>query len=308
MKQIILTNTAMTTFRLCPRKYWLRYVLRLCRIRKAVALRFGELYHRALEAFRKGMSAEEAIALVLTQYAVCPDWADAASWAVERETLRQLLAGHFWRYSQDNVQYVAVELTFQMPLVDPATGKPSSMFILSGKIDAIVLLPDGRLCLLEYKTASDDLSAESDFWPRLRCDSQLSTYMLAARSMGHDVQTVLFDVCRKPTIRLRQKETPDQFSRRLYEDINSRPEFYYQRREIPRPEDELAQFRAELWQQTQALQIFLKHDFRYRSVSRMNCATCEYSGICLGGVRVEAGGPAPSGFEFVDDPHPELSH
>jgi hypothetical protein len=303
----ILTNTALSTFRLCPRKYWLRYVLGLCRIRRAVALRFGDRYHKGLEAFKKGATPQEAIAMATTPYETCPDWADPVEWAVERETLGQLLAGHMWRYSQDDLQYVAVELTFRIPLVDPATGLPSKRFVLAGKIDAVVLLGDGRLCVLEYKTTSDDLSAASEFWPRLRCDSQLSTYMLAARSLGHDVQAVLLDACRKPTIRLRQKETPEQYSQRLYADINSRPDHYFVRREIPRPEDELAGFRTELWQQAQVIQTCRQHGYWYRSVSRMNCATCEYSGVCLGGVRVEPDGPAPSGFEFVADPHPELA-
>jgi CRISPR/Cas system-associated exonuclease Cas4 (RecB family) len=304
---IILTYSALAAFRLCPRKYWLRYVLGLSRVRRAVALRFGDCFHRGLEAFRKGASSEEAIATAMAPYQTCPDYADPVAWAVERETLRQLLAGHLWRYSQDNVQYVAVELVFELPLVNQMTGLVARQFIVKGKIDAIVQIADGRLCVAEVKTSSEDLSAASEFWPRLRCDSQISLYMLAARALGYNAATVLYDVTRKPTIRLRQKETPEQYSQRLYADINSRPDYYFARREIPRLEDELSEFRLELWQQAQALQTALKHGYWYRSVSRTNCSTCEYSGICLGGAHVEPGGPPPSGFEFVEDRHPELS-
>jgi hypothetical protein len=147
------------TFRLCPKKYRNRYILRLARKRRATPLRFGSAFHKGLElrAGVFGQDTETILGSVLADYDNCPEWADPAELAVERETLRQLLAGHFWRYSQDDLQYQAVELTFEIPLVDPATGKKSRRFRLGGKIDAIVaILPDGRLAVLEYKTAGED--------------------------------------------------------------------------------------------------------------------------------------------------------
>jgi hypothetical protein len=53
---------------------------------------------------------------------------------------------------------------------------------------------------MEHKTASDDLEPDSDYWKRLRIDQQISAYYIAARAKGHDIQTVLYDVTRKPEI------------------------------------------------------------------------------------------------------------
>lgn len=49
MNRTILTNTAMATFRACPRKYRNRYVYRLAPARQATALRFGSAFHLGLE-------------------------------------------------------------------------------------------------------------------------------------------------------------------------------------------------------------------------------------------------------------------
>jgi len=155
-----------------------------------------------------------------------PQWADATDWAVERETLKALLSGHFWRYGQDpaspdgqrrasDLAFEAVELSFDVPLVNPVTGALSRAFTLAGKIDGIVRLADGRLAVLEYKTAGEDIAPDADYWLRLRCDGQISLYVLAARALGYDVATVLYDVTRKRTIRLRKDETPEQFGERL---------------------------------------------------------------------------------------------
>ncbi|MCE5280303.1 MAG: PD-(D/E)XK nuclease family protein [Planctomycetaceae bacterium] len=302
----ILTNTALGTYRLCPRKYRNRYLYRLVRARRAVALRFGSAFHAGLDMFNKGSPSMVVLAWLKSAYDICPDWAEPADWQVEYQTLRQLLEAHFWRYSKDNLELMASETTFSIPLVDPATQLVSELFSLAGKIDAIVRMDDGRLALLEYKTAGEDIGPNSDYWQRLHADSQLSLYILAARAAGYDVSTCLYDVTRKPTIRCKKTETPEQYSTRLYEDINERPEYYFQRREIPTLEDELREFQVELWQQICALQDSMAHGRWYRNINRMTCAYCEYSELCFNNIHVDPG-QTPLGFEIIADPHPELS-
>lgn len=305
MTRITLTNTALSTYRLCPRKYRNRYVLRLAHVRQATALRFGTAFHLGLELHSQQTDLTDLLQIVTASYDTCPRWADAVDWAVERETLRQLLIGHFWRYSEDNLGFACSEQVFELPLVNMITGRASRQFVLSGKIDAIVTLNDGRQALLEYKTAGEDIGPEREYWPRLRCDGQISLYVLAARMTGNDVATVLYDVTRKPTIRLRKDETPEQYSQRLCEDISARPDYYYQRREVPRLEDELREFQRELWQQACALRESMRHNRWYRNVSKMTCGFCEFSELCFNNACIDINSP-PSGFMFLPDAHPEL--
>lgn len=100
-------------------------------------------------------------------------------------------------------------------------------------------------------------------------------------------------------------ETPEEFGIRLLDDIGNRPDFYLARREVPRTVDELAECQLELWQHAQQLTEMRKAGRWYRNVNRWTCNTCEFSGICLGGVSVGPG-EIPSGFTILEDPHPEL--
>ncbi|MFA6135246.1 MAG: PD-(D/E)XK nuclease family protein [Phycisphaerae bacterium] len=309
-----LTSTRLTTLRKCPRLHFLRYELGFSRIRTATPLRFGGAFHAGLEANNRGASDATVMECALAGYQAMPTWADPTDWAVECETLKALLSGHLWRYGADNLEVVAVEMSFDIPLVNPATGKASSKFTLAGKIDAIVRLPDGRLAVLEYKTAGEDIAPDSEYWLRLRCDGQISQYVLAARAMGYDVATVLYDVTRKPTIRLRQNETPEAYGQRLLADLGERPDFYFQRREVPRLEDELAEYRAELWQQAQYLMELRRRASRlddpsrahFRNVGRMTCGQCEFANLCLNSVRANPDNP-PSGYQVLSDVNPELA-
>jgi len=307
MRSATLTATRLATFRGCPRRHYYRFELGLSRIRGAAPLRFGKALHLGLEAHNGGATADEAVARAAAGYEQPPEWADPTDWTVERETLAALLAGHFWRYDDDDVQIIAAEQVFDLPLVNPRTGRQSRTFRLGGKIDAIVRLPDGRLAVLEYKTAGEDIGPDSEYWLRLRCDPQLSHYVLAARTIGHDVATVLYDATRKPTIRLRRNETPEQYGERLLADLGERPDYYFQRREVPRLEDELAEYRLELWQQARQLREAQRHGRWFRNVGRMTCSHCAFSAVCLNGIHVEPGGPPPTGYEYLDDVHPELA-
>jgi len=114
-------------------------------------------------------------------------------------TLSGLLAGYFHRYqNEDFIRQVHSEVEFRQPLPKSRT------FTLAGKMDGLCVLHDGRLALKEDKTTSDSLAPDSDYWLRLRFDSQLFQYVLAARPMGWDVATIIYDVTRKPAIEPRQ--------------------------------------------------------------------------------------------------------
>jgi hypothetical protein len=309
-----LTSTRLAALRKCPRLHYYRYELGLSRIRSATALRFGAAFHAGLEARNRGAASDRVLQCVLAGYDVVPQWADPTEWAVERETLKALLLGHIWRYGQDNIVIVAVEMSFEIALVNPDSGATSRKFTLAGKIDVIVKLADGRLAVLEYKTAGEDIGPDAEYWLRLRCDGQISQYVLAARATGYDVATVLYDVTRKPTIRLRQNETPEVYGQRLLADIGDRPDYYFQRREVPRLEDELAEYQAELWQQAQHLLELRRRaagledpaKAHFRNVGKMTCGQCEFANLCLNGVSVDPASPPP-GYQVLEDVHPELS-
>jgi len=309
-----LTSTCLSSLRRCARLYFYRYVLGLSRARKATPLRMGSAIHKGHELRNRGAEQDVAIAGATADYDICPEWTDPVEWTMERVIVAALLMGHFWRYSQDNVEFLAVEQSFETSLTNPETGAVSRRFTLAGKFDGLVRLPDGRVAVMEYKNVGEDITPGGEYWLRTRADGQINQYVLGARALGHDVSTVLYDATRKPTIRLRQNETPEQFGERLLNDISERPDYYFQRREVPRLEDDLSQFQAELWQQAQHLLEIRRRAERltdpacayFRNVGRLTCGSCEFAGFCLNGIRVDPTNP-PSGFEILSDPNPELT-
>ncbi len=301
----ILTATSLFTARKCLRQYWYRFELGLMKERVATPLRLGKIYHKGLELI--ALDVENAASLAVQAYDPIPDWAEPVAWAVERETVRQLILGHAWRYTLDGIRTLATEFSFDLPLINPATNKPSRTFRLGGKIDQIARLSDERMAIIEYKTTGFNVDPDSDLWTRLRYDPQISMYVYAA-SQHFDTPTTLYDVVRKPSIRPKKvngsRETPEEYGVRLAADMQDRPDFYFARREIVRLHDDIEEFRHDLWQQAETLKECKKHNRWYRNVSAFTCDYCAYKDICLSGTPVDMLHP-PEGY-VITDPHPEL--
>jgi hypothetical protein len=226
--QGLLTNSRMRTYKTCNRKHYISYELGIRPDTEAKVFRLGGAVHLGLDRKCKGDDQDAAIGAAVASYEVLPPWANTdeavGEWMCERETVAALLAGYFWRWGDDNslanqltgvAEVIASELAFELPIRNPETNKATPTFKVAGKIDKIVRLADGRLAVMEHKTCGESIEPASDYWKRLRIDQQISLYMLAARELGHDVQTVLYDVIRKPAIRPTQIPQLDAEGRKI---------------------------------------------------------------------------------------------
>lgn len=345
-KKELITHSRQKSFKACRKQHHYAYELGLRRIDDAKALRMGSAFHDGVEQIGKDQPLETVCEAVRTHYERCPQFITPLEWAYERETVLRLVCAYQWRWQNDSLSYVAVELPFALPLVNPATGKPARWCDRGGKIDAIVRLEDERQAVKETKLLSDDISQDSDLWRLMRIDEQISLYVTAARDLGYPVETVLYDVARKPTIKpgrvpvldelgakivldahgdrvktergvwrqtgdkergyvLQERPmTAEEWGEKLTADIGDRPEFYFQRHEIARLDQDLDAYRAELWDVQIQIRDAQKHNRHYRTVSKNSCVWCPYFALCTSGK--ELGATAPEGFEFVSDKHPEL--
>lgn len=98
--------------------------------------------------------------------------------------------------------------------------------------------------------------------------------------------------------------TPDEWSKKLTADIGERPDFYYQRREIPRLDDDIDECRAELWEIQQTIRTAERENKWYKTVSFSTCPHCPYFGLCSS--KYNPNDPVPAGLIKVSDVHPEL--
>jgi hypothetical protein len=288
MKEL-LTATRMNTLLACPRRHFYRYEVGLKSPTDAAALRFGSAWHRAMEARWRGADLDAAFAA-----AIAADTLDEFTLA----TLSGLLAGYYAVYQTDPIKTVHPETEFRHGIDGSRT------FDSAGKIDGLGVMHDGRLVLVEHKTCGEDISPESDYWLRLRANQQVMQYIDAARRLGWDVALVLYDVTRKPAIRLKQGETCEQFADRLAADTRERPEFYFARREVPIIDADMAEFEVQRYELSKLILALRQAERRVsvrqqawpRNVSSMGCRNCEFQGFCLQGVQADAE-HVPGGFQ-----------
>jgi RecB family exonuclease len=328
----LLTHSRMACAKLCLRKHYYSYEIGMRPDRDSAPLRFGSAYHNALEIYDLA-GHDAAFEAIDANYADRPPYIPDDEWQTEREKVRRLFAAHLWRWENEQYEVIATEQTFEMPLRNPDTGASTSNFTLGGKIDRIIRLADGREAVQEYKTTSEDIADGATYWRRLRLDSQISLYLLAARNLGHASATVIYDVTRKPTIKPKritkaeqkkiaetgeyfgepvedrtvETETPAMYGARLTADIADRPDHYFARHEIPRLDSDLDEFAAELWQIQQTLRECQKNNRWYRNADA--CirwgSPCEYFDLCSNGHDPATDG-VPAGFVLLSSPHPEL--
>ncbi len=122
----LLTQSAMRAYRSCPRKFQIRYVLRMRPIKKAETQSTGHSVHAGLDVFRRtGGDLEAAIKALETE--------DLYVRAKEEA----MLIGYAARWGKPT-GFISIEQTFRIPLVNPETGAASRTFSLGGRVDAIV--------------------------------------------------------------------------------------------------------------------------------------------------------------------------
>jgi hypothetical protein len=319
----LLTNSRRSCFLSCPRKHYFMYELRRRPLVESKALTFGKMFHSALELWLTGATGNVAAIMdVVTRDA----GKDSDLYTIRR--LHALMDGYDAMYSNRRECYttVCVEREYRAPLINPKTEKESRTWLLAGKIDAVVEDSAGNKIIVEHKTTSDSVAPESDYWTKLPIDGQVSGYMVGAATLGFDAVHCLYDVIHKPgikpllatppdklkynkdgrlsaTCRL-DDESPDDYYHRLREDIFSRPEYYFARREIVRMDDEIAEYMGDMWAVGQMIRECQRAARWPKNVSACtNMGTCPYFYVCTRCASIEDN----TMFVTVDNINPELS-
>ncbi|MBI5724630.1 MAG: PD-(D/E)XK nuclease family protein [Planctomycetes bacterium] len=296
-KILRLTHSMMACFQACPRKCLLRYGCRLRRDRESMPLAWGKAFHAGLDAMKRGETNPADAALAAWDESRI----EVEDNLTQRTGLYVMAQMYAWRYGSDAIAYDASEYEFSILF------KRMAGVTLAGKIDGTATLPDGRKAIVEHKTCGVDLGSDSDYWQRLRIDSQINMYYLAAQRAGTNAATVLYDVTRKPTIRIKQTETPDDYAKRLSEDVQANPDKYFVRREITRLAGDMDEFVEQLAQVVKMYRLCAR--WKQWPQNTSSCVgmfgRCEFFDLCTTGAIPEPGG-APDGYRIAEKLHEEL--
>jgi hypothetical protein len=272
----VITNSRLATHRDCPRRHQIAYAYGLRPTTTPEAMAWGTAWHAGIA--REPITGDPyLVAAVISCLA---------------------------RYDPRPIaRYVAVE--------EPAYLTMPSGEVYAGVVDAIVELDDGRLAVLERKTTA---TLDADYWRKVELDSQVAGYFHLARSIGYDVQTVLYDVVERPgerplkatpidkrkykkdgTLYANQREvdeTPDEYAERVA--------CRFEKREVPIT----AQRIAEWWRDVQDQVAVLGTTYRNSSACARRGAVCPYLACCH---RSDLDTYTPDGFVRLSDVHPEFS-
>lgn len=316
----LITVSRAKSFRRCPRHHHYAYELGFRSAADAGPLAFGKLWHAMLELWwRPGPGVPLA-----EIFATLPPELDP----FERVKLEELMNGYDARWSDVVLVPLAVETEFETDLVNPQSGAASRTWRLAGKIDAIAREGE-RVYVVEHKTTSEDVSPGSPYWQKLRLDSQVSTYLVGARALGHEPEGVLYDVVAKPQLRplkatpveqrkyrksdgalyesqRAEDETPEEFRSRLRAAILANPERYYARGDVVRLLNEEQDAAFDMWQTARAIrEAELANRWPRNPDACFQWArACEFFDVCTGAARLED----TSRFRKIDNQHEELSN
>jgi hypothetical protein len=324
----LLTTSRARSFRACARLHHYAYNLGFRTLRAAEALRFGTLMHLALEAWwRAWMTGIDALLAAMAAL-------ESESDPFDRARAEALMIGYHARWIEwhpEALEVLAVERQFCAPLINPLTRCESRTWSFAGKLDAIARRKD-RVLVVEHKTTSEDVTAGSEYWRRLRMDPQITNYLAAASSLGFDARACLYDVIRKPDARpykatpeserkytkptkkdpvsrlyanqRERDETPEEFRARLLTLIEADPDRFYARGEIVRLEGEVDEGAYDLWSTGRAIRDAQLADRHPRNPD--HCMhwgrACDFFGVCTGVATLDD----PTKFRQLDNVNEEL--
>jgi hypothetical protein len=249
--------------------------------------------------------------------AASQDWTDDADLLVAAKC-RGLMRGYHERWKDCGYRVLETEEHIISDMYHLDTERSSEHWRVAGKVDAVVEI-DGRSYLLDHKTTSADISdPNSPYWRQLAVEGQINHYMLMLWQLGRKVDGAVWDVIRKPSISPKklpkaeraaiaslgtycgqrvsddakahvvahESENHELYEIRLAHDCTkTRPEWYFQRRNVNRLDGEIAEYADELWEHGQDIlmqQIKPKLPPRNSGACMLYGTPCKFLGICSG--------------------------
>ena len=183
--------SSVKSYLMCPMKYFFRYVSDVEASHRSVAMVLGKSVHDALEGFylfRQEQDTDPPVELLTDTFST--SWrrglvgdppVKADDIGAEKDMGIAILHA-FHEQAPRPLKVFAVEEAFAIPVADDER-------LLVGAIDALVVDEDGRVVLVESKTAKRRWAKD-----QLAYDFQPTIYKVAARSMGLvEHPTIRFD-------------------------------------------------------------------------------------------------------------------
>lgn len=161
--------------------------------------------HGALSAKAHGADFDTALAVGIGETEKLEE--------IDVAILSALLNGYYVVYADDIIKEMFPEIEIKSPI------KYSRDFMGVCILDGLGVLKDSRQVIKETKTTSESLDSGSDFWNTLKYNIQVNAYVDASRLTEWDIQTILYDVIRKPQLKQSQIPLLDEDGKKIVKDV-----------------------------------------------------------------------------------------
>lgn len=234
-----ITQSMLHKFVICKDRAHKRVCLGLKSTDRKEAMEYGTIFHKLIEEGAKmGHNYSHLMMTqIMNEYMKMKKMTSHESLLLCRIALEQYRKYKEWEANKPKYKYIAQEPVFKEEFTLPATNFnpcpeisiniPRTKVTLRGRIDEVIEL-NGELWLQENKTKSRiDISVLQDTIPE---NIQVMFYAVAASiKYGRPVRGVIYNVIRKPGQRQRQKESDEDFVKRIGSEIDEQPSYYFYR-------------------------------------------------------------------------------
>lgn len=228
----------------CPASFKHRYLVNVVHKKKPIFFVSGSAIHKFIEFLYRTRDeklalrqVEQTFADVNTELFTREEMHDLSC---DKHTMMGIATAYpaFYKQDFDTYKQFLTEQKFDIPF-----GKHRYV----GTIDGLFQDHAGDWWIFETKTASAQ-SLNEDYFERVKIDSQVTGYMHGGKKiLGVMPRGVIYNVIKKPSIRLKAGETLVAFQRRCFEEYThfAKEKSYFTRTEVM-----VSDHRLESWTQT----------------------------------------------------------
>lgn len=303
---MVLTYSNTMSFKNCRKKFYFRNIREIVPKDRPLYFTTGGAIHKALELFYQDANILDITKIIDSYFGENkPDesnYSDLVKWNNDKDLAKQIIERYIKYYPSESFEMVAIENRFSVPIINPETGRASKIFVFNGMADGLVF-EKGLYWLIEHKTTAQ---LNVQYKKKLTLDNQSIAYIEALqRVLDIKIQGVIYNVILKdipsePKVLktgkiskdLGQKTSVNLYIKKIKElgfEQNDYQDFldqyfekeYFYREYITFSEQDLQEWRYELWDLQKNIQEAKKKNQYYKNTFHcVGFGTCIYWDIC----------------------------
>lgn len=250
--ELVLSNSQIGVYHTCPKMYQHKYGYRVDPIKRPIYFVVGSAVHKFLELWYQTQDVKLAINAAMAIF----DEVDMSLYDEKAHNNflcdREMVAGiceAYPRYYSGDFELYQKFIAEGDTTIDLLPNHTLAKIRYRAILDLLCQDAAGDWWIMETKTAAASTVSPAYFM-RVRIDSQVSGQMWVARSiLGHFPKGVIYNVIKKPGIRLKKGEAPRAYRQRVFQEYsnvsNCNAKGYFTREEIIIGKRQLKEWRAE---------------------------------------------------------------